>query len=89
MGLPVVSPHTHWSFPPSVSRGIGRSGRFEKGITNPSTFWLYVVERAQSDDFRIHRIPNPPASANRSMFDDGWQCLAEEDEPESGQEVNP
>jgi hypothetical protein len=43
-------------------------------------FWLNVVERAQRNDYRIHRIPNPAANATRFVFDDGWRLLGEEPE---------
>jgi hypothetical protein len=43
-------------------------------------FWLYVVEQAESDEFQIHRIPNPALKANHFMFDDGWRSLAEAEE---------
>ena len=43
-------------------------------------FWLYVVDRAQTDSFTIHRIQNPAQRANHFMFDDGWRVTAEADE---------
>jgi hypothetical protein len=51
--------------------------QFEKALALGDIFWLYVVERAQSDDFRIHRIQNPALKANHFMFDDGWRATAE------------
>ncbi len=51
--------------------------QFEKATELGDVFWLYVVERAESDDFRIHPIPNPVVKANHFMFDDGWRALAE------------
>jgi hypothetical protein len=52
--------------------------QFEKASRmEDDEFWLYVVERAQRDDYRIHRIPNPAANATRFMFDDGWSALGE------------
>lgn len=45
------------------------------------SFWLYVVERATSDDYRIHPILNPGQHANTFMFDDGWSELARFDDP--------
>src|SRR5262249_32878984 len=41
------------------------------------SFWLYVVERADSEDFQIFRIQNPILKANHFMFDDGWRATAE------------
>jgi hypothetical protein len=52
--------------------------QFDKANAMDDEFWLYVVERAQSNDFRIHRIPNPAANATRFMFDNGWSALGEE-----------
>ena len=54
--------------------------QFDKAHALDDEFWLYVVEWAESDDFRIHRIPNPAANATRYMFDDGWRALGEEPE---------
>ena len=43
-------------------------------------FWLYVVERADQDDFCITRIQNPAQRVNEFMFDDGWRaCMEGED----------
>jgi hypothetical protein len=55
--------------------------QFAYGLEHTERFWLYVVEHAERDDFRIFRIPNPPCRANKFMFDDGWQALAEVDPP--------
>ena len=54
--------------------------QFDKARALDDKFWLYVVERAGSDSFRIHRIPNPAANATRFMFDDGWTELGEKPE---------
>ena len=40
-------------------------------------FWLYVVERATSDDYCIYRIQNPANLVNQFLFDDGWHVLTE------------
>lgn len=55
--------------------------QFDMGRNN-DPFWLYVVEQAETDDFKIHRIPNPSQQANLFMFDDGWRATAEQDESE-------
>lgn len=44
------------------------------------TFWLYVVDQAQTDKYKIYRIQNPAQRANHFMFDDGWRAMAEEDD---------
>jgi hypothetical protein len=51
--------------------------QFNKAHELGDLFWLYVVERAESEDFQIHRIQNPPSNANHFMFDSGWRTLAE------------
>ena len=51
--------------------------QFQKAQELGDKFWLYVVERAESEDYRIYPIPNPAAYANRFMFDDGWRDFAE------------
>jgi len=55
--------------------------QFDKANEVAESFWLYVVERAESDDFRIHRIQNPALKANHFMFDDGWRAIAEPEPP--------
>jgi hypothetical protein len=52
--------------------------QFERAEELGDRYWLYVVERAQGDDFTINRIPNPACQANRFIYDDGWRALAEE-----------
>jgi hypothetical protein len=54
--------------------------QFEKANSMDDEFWLYVVERAQREDFRIHRIPNPALHTTEFMFDDGWRLLGEKPE---------
>lgn len=54
--------------------------QFKKANSMDDEFWLYVVERAQREDFRIHRIPNPSLNATEFMFDSGWSALGEEPE---------
>lgn len=54
--------------------------QFDKASAMDDEFWLYVVERAQREDFRIHRIPNPAMNATKFMFDSGWSALGEEPE---------
>lgn len=51
--------------------------QFDKATELGDQFWLYVVERAEMDDFRIHRIQSPAHKANHFMFDDGWRVSAE------------
>lgn len=51
--------------------------QFNKARDLGDSFWLYVVERAESEDFKMHRVRNPALLANHFMFDDGWHALAE------------
>jgi hypothetical protein len=51
--------------------------QFNKASELGDLFWLYVVERAESENFFVHRIQNPATRANHFMFDDGWHALAE------------
>jgi hypothetical protein len=55
--------------------------QFETANNLGELFWLYVVERAESDDYEIYRIQNPVLKANHFMFDDGWRSLAEPSGP--------
>ena len=54
--------------------------QFEKATRLGDAFWLYVVERAEADNFRIHRIQSPALKANHFMFDDGWSATGEQDD---------
>lgn len=63
--------------------------QFDKANEEREKFWLYVVERAESENFRLHRIQNPARKANHFMFDDGWRATAEADPPESSQTPEP
>lgn len=35
-------------------------------------FWLYIVERADSEDFQIYQIHNPANRVDYFLFDHGW-----------------
>lgn len=58
--------------------------QFEGAMDLGDLFWLYVVERAECEDFQIHRIKNPALSANHFMFDDGWRATAEAETDSDG-----
>jgi hypothetical protein len=76
----------------SLSGAWGRMGvglskpEFEKAREIGDCYWLYVVERAQEEDYKIHRIQNPAWKANQFFYDDGWAVLAEEDQPRAERE---
>ena len=40
-------------------------------------FWLYVVERAEAENFNIIRIQNPGRLVNQFFYDDGWREVGE------------
>ena len=53
---------------------------FEFGKEMKSSYWLYVVELVERDDFKIHRIQNPSNLAEYFLFDHGWLSLVQKDE---------
>lgn len=61
--------------------------QFNFGREKGNQFWLYVVERARDDDYRIHCIQDPANQVNQYLFDNGWEALADtyriESNPES------
>ncbi|NJN76188.1 MAG: DUF3883 domain-containing protein [Synechococcaceae cyanobacterium RL_1_2] len=52
--------------------------QFEKGDEHSLNFWLYVVERATSDNPKIHRIQNPVGLVGEFYYDVSWQSLGED-----------
>jgi hypothetical protein len=51
--------------------------QFEKAIELGDKFWLYVVERAEAEDFNIIRIQNPGRRVNQFFYDEGWRVIGE------------
>ena len=51
--------------------------QFEKAYLERDKFWLYVVERAEQDDFEIHLIRDPARSVDEFFYDHGWRRVAE------------
>ena len=51
--------------------------QFEKAIDEGNKFRLYVVERAEAEDFNIIRIQNPGLLVNQFFYDEGWRELGE------------
>jgi hypothetical protein len=51
--------------------------QFEKAVEVGGKFWLYVVERAEAEDFNIIRIQNPGRLVNQFFYDDGWREVGE------------
>jgi len=55
------------------------AAQFEKGRELGEQFWLYVVERAISDDdYRIICVQDPVRRVDQHLYDDGWRKLADE-----------
>lgn len=50
--------------------------QFEKAKEFGDKYWLYVVERAQREDYKIHPIRSPAQRVNQFIYDDGWKNLA-------------
>jgi hypothetical protein len=60
-----------------VSYGVSLTPRqVEEARRRRELFWLYVVERAQEDDFRIYKIQDPWPKVDQYLFDDGWKSIA-------------
>ncbi len=49
---------------------------FETAQDLGSAFWLYIVERVESEDAHIIRIQNPAHRADHFLFDHEWMKLA-------------
>jgi hypothetical protein len=54
--------------------------QFEHAVEKGERYWLYVVERAESKDYKIHRIQNPASQVMYFVFDYIWQGVEEEEE---------
>jgi len=62
-------------------RGVGLTDRqFQEASEKGGQFWLYVVERADSDSPVLYRIQDPANTVTQFLYDDGWRELAESDE---------
>jgi len=49
---------------------------FAMAKSKGSEYWLYIVERATGDDFKIYRIQNPANRVNYFVYDHGWLGLS-------------
>jgi hypothetical protein len=57
--------------------GVGLSDtQFKEALEKGTLYWLYVVERAEDDDFEIHRIQDPANKVNLFVYDQGWREVA-------------
>ena len=61
-------------------RPVGMSSvQFDCAREHGKSYWLYVVERAGTDDARIVRIKDPAGKARTFTFDRGWRDVSEVD----------
>lgn len=66
-----------------MSGGWGNDGvgltvtEFNSAREKGDNYWLYVVERAASEGYIIHRIQKLGRKANWFFFDRGWSQAAE------------
>ena len=58
-----------WPEPPAHEQAVG----------DGDLFWLYVVENAHDDDYKIYCIQNPASRIDYFGFDGGWKDVAEPD----------
>jgi hypothetical protein len=73
--IEIKSTGSQWSI-----AGVMLSRRqHQQAVEDGDLFWLYVVEDAQDDDFKIYRIQNPASRIDYFGFDDGWKAVAEPD----------
>jgi len=50
---------------------------FETAREKGDKYWLYIVEKVESEDFRIHCICDPARQVDAYLFDHGWINLSE------------
>lgn len=61
-----------------ADRPVGLScTQFECAREHGEAYWLYVVERAGTDEARLVRIQDPAGKARTFTFDHGWLGIAE------------
>ena len=54
--------------------------QFEHAVEIGERYWLYVVERANSDNYTLHPIKNPARQVMYFVYDPGWEALVGEEE---------
>lgn len=42
-----------------------------------SSYWLYIVELVESENYQIYQIQNPANQVDYYLFDHGWRPLAD------------
>jgi hypothetical protein len=62
--------------------------QFEYAQEHGESYWLYIVEHADTADARILRIQNPAGKARTFTFDRGWISIAITNEIVSSPGIN-
>lgn len=61
-----------------TSFGVGLTEtQFKVAEEKGEWYWLYVVERADKDDYRIILVQDPARKVNQFLYDNGWKEVAE------------
>jgi len=61
-----------------TSFGVGLTDtQFKAAEEKGERYWLYVVERANQEDYRIILIQDPARKVNQFLYDDGWKEVAD------------
>jgi hypothetical protein len=51
----------------------------QQAVEDGELFWLYIVENALDDSYKIYRIHDPARRVDYFGFDDGWKTVSEPD----------
>ncbi len=73
---------THWCEVKAMTGGLDNRpvtlsrAQFDCAREHGTAYWLYVVERAGTDDANLVRIRDPAGKARTFTFDRGWRSVA-------------
>jgi hypothetical protein len=56
------------------------SNEFRTAREKSDSYWLYIVEKVETDEFRIYCICNPANQVDAYLFDHGWIHLASQND---------
>jgi hypothetical protein len=60
------------------TRGIALTDKqFQTAQEKKDQYWLYIVERATQEKYKIYRIHDPANKVNQFFYDDSWKQVAE------------
>jgi hypothetical protein len=60
------------------TRGIALTDKqFQTAQEKKDQYWLYIVERATQENYKIYRIHDPANKVNQFFYDDSWKQVAE------------